>query len=155
MIGKHARNFARRRRLVGVTLIELLIVVVIIGILAAVGYPSYLQYVTRTKRSTAKSVLLQVADRQEQYFSDNKQYADNMTQLGYSATPFAINDDGAQVAVTDANRIYQLQLTNTGGTTTFTAQAVPQLSQATRDTKCGTLTLTHTGQKGAAAADCW
>lgn len=155
MIGKHARNFPRRRRLAGFTLIELLIVVVIIGILAAIGYPSYLQYVTRTKRTTAKSVLTQVADRQEQYFSDNKQYADNMTQLGYSANAFAINDDGAQVATTDPKRIYLVQLADTDGTTTFTAQAVPQLTQATRDTKCGTLTLSHTGQRGAAATDCW
>jgi type IV pilus assembly protein PilE len=134
-----------------------LIVVVIIGILAAVGYPSYLQYVTRAKRTTAKSVLTQVADRQEQYFADNKQYADTMTQLGYSANPFAINDDGAQVPAANTSRIYLVQLANTGGTTTFTAQAVPQLSQATRDAKCATLTLTHQGLRGqtGTSTDCW
>jgi type IV pilus assembly protein PilE len=48
----------------GFTLIEVLIVVGIVSLLAANGYPSYLQYVTRTKRTPSKTVLVQEADRQ-------------------------------------------------------------------------------------------
>jgi type IV pilus assembly protein PilE len=140
----------------GFTLIEVLIVVGIVSLLAAIGYPSYLQYVTRTKRTTAKTVLVQVADRQEQFFGDNKAYATTLVQLGYDANPFMINDDGAQVLATDANRIYRVELARPSATQ-FTVTAVPQLVQASRDAKCANLTLTHTGQRSqtGTSTDCW
>jgi type IV pilus assembly protein PilE len=140
----------------GVTLLELLVVVGIIGILGAIGYPSYTQYVMRANRAAAKSFLLQVADRQERFFADRKQYAANLTDLGYAANVIAIDAQGGQVAVGDTERIYRIGLTNTAALT-YTAAAVPQLVQASRDTGCMTLTLTHTGVKGqtGASTDCW
>ena len=74
----------------GFTLIELMIVVVIIGILAAIGYPSYRDYVVRTQRGMAKAAMVQVLDRQEQFFTDNKAFATDVTNLGFGANPFAI-----------------------------------------------------------------
>lgn len=59
----------------GVTLIELMIVVVIIGILAAISYPSYRNYMTQTRRSDAQIALTQAANRQEKFFSDCNWYA--------------------------------------------------------------------------------
>jgi type IV pilus assembly protein PilE len=146
----------RRRGALGFTLIEVLVVVAIVGILVAIGYPSYMQYVTRTKRTTAKSVLLQVADRQEQFFGDNKAYAATLVQLGYGANPFMIDDDGAQVPAGNVSRIYSIAL-NRPTATTFTATAAPQLVQATRDAKCASLTLTNNGQRGqtGTSTDCW
>ena len=52
----------------GFTLIELMIVVAIIAIIAAVAYPNYTQFVTRSKRTVGATALLQVADRQQQFF---------------------------------------------------------------------------------------
>ena len=144
------------RGMSGVTLMELLVTVTIVGILGAIAYPSYTQYITRTKRATGKSMLLQVADRQEQFFADNKRYATNLTQLGYIANGFMIDDQGAYVVDGDANRLYQVSLTNATAIT-FTANAAPQLRQATQDTDCQTLTLTHRGLKGQTgpSTDCW
>jgi len=140
----------------GFTLIELLVVVAIIGLLATIGYPSYTQYIVRANRSVAKSVLLQVADRQEQFFANRKTYAANLTDLGYTANVFAVDDAGATVPIADTDSIYSLSLTNITATT-FTVNAAPQHIQAARDGSCQTMTFTHAGDKDqtGAADNCW
>ena len=140
----------------GVTLIELMVSVAIVAILAAIAYPSYTQYVVRSNRAVAKSALAQVADRQEQYFADNKSYAANLAQLGYAANSIMVDNQGQRVVNTDGSRIYNIALTNTAATT-YTAEAAPQLAQASRDTGCGTRSLTHRGQKSqtGASTNCW
>jgi type IV pilus assembly protein PilE len=140
----------------GFTLVELMIVLVIVGILAAIGYPGYRDYVVRTQRDLAKSMILQVLDRQEQYFVDNKAYADDLTALGFASSPFAIDRKGNVVAAGDGDRVYNIGLTDTSATA-FTIQAVPQLSQASEDTDCATLSVTSTGVKSASGGGsrCW
>lgn len=151
-----APEHARYSRLAGVTLIELLVVVAIVALLSTIAYPSYIQYVTRTNRSAAKSMLMQIADRQEQFFADNKRYANDLTDLGYGANGFPIDAQGRPLAGGDADRIYQIALSNLSATT-FTVNAAPQLHQASRDTACQTLTLTQAGTKGQTGSgnNCW
>jgi type IV pilus assembly protein PilE len=133
-----------------------MIVVVIIAILATSAYPLYLQYVVRAKRAAGTSTLLQVADRQQQFFMDNKQYASSLESLGYSSSPFMVDDQGAVVGAGDPDRIYEVSLSDTS-TTTYTATAEPQESQADNDPKCASLTLTHAGEKGhsGSGTNCW
>lgn len=140
----------------GMTLIEVLIVVVIISILASIAYPSYTDFITRSKRSTGQSALMQLADRQQQFFMDNKRFAATLTDLGYAADPFAIDDQGAVVAVGDASSVYDISMNNLTAIT-FTAVADPVNVQATRDTDCGTLSLTQAGAKTASTGsnNCW
>jgi len=69
----------------GFTLIELMIVVAIIGILAMIAAPSYEKYVIRSKRAVAKQFVLSVANKQEQYILDARQYAATITALGLTA----------------------------------------------------------------------
>ena len=146
----------RPRRYRGFTLLELLAVVAILSILASIAYPSYLGVVARTNRSAAKSALLEVANRQEQYFAENKSYAADLSDLGYSGNPFMIDARGDPVPGLSSERCYGISLTNTAAMT-FTANAAPQLEQASQDTECATLTLTHTGIKGQTGAGtrCW
>lgn len=62
----------------GFTLIELMITVVIVGILAAIAYPSYQNYVKQTRRSDAQIALTQAANQQERYFTECNAYTSNL-----------------------------------------------------------------------------
>ncbi|MDD2767324.1 MAG: type IV pilin protein [Methylococcus sp.] len=128
----------------GFTLIELMITVAIIGILAAIAYPSYKEYIIRTRRADGKAALLRAAAREEQYFSDNKTYTSDVTKLGFASG--GKSDEGH----------YAISVT-TADTTTFTLQAAPQSPHT--DAVCGNLTLNALGVKGksgtGSVADCW
>ena len=141
----------------GVTLIELLIVIVIIALIAGFAYPSYMRYVIDTKRTAAASMLLQVADRQQQFFMDNKRYANDLTNLGFAANPLVIGDDGSAMAnAADPTSVYSVSLSNVAATT-YTVTAAPLHNQAARDVDCGSLTLNQAQLKGSTGggADCW
>jgi len=82
----------------GFTLIELMITVVIIGVLAAIAYPSYTKYMQQTRRSDAQIALSDAASRMEKYYSDCNYYTQTLGgtrscgtnptdgALGYSTT---------------------------------------------------------------------
>ena len=145
-----------RNRQRGVTLVELLIVVTIIAIIASVAYPSYTQFVVRTKRAVATAMLMQIADRQQQYFMDNKRYAVTLTSLGYANDSIMIDEEGAIVPTADDGRVYNVQI-SASNIVTYELTATPQLHQAAKDSECGSLTLTHTGEKGQSGSgdNCW
>ncbi len=73
----------KSKKLSGFTLIELLMVIMIIGLLAGIAYPLYLDQVRKSRRSDAISEMLKIANLQEQYFLDNKRYTTNGNELGY------------------------------------------------------------------------
>ena len=122
----------------GFTLVELMIVVAIIGILAAVGYPSYQSSVLKGHRAEAQGDLLELASFMEQTYTGASSYA--AATLPFTSSPRT------------GTASYTLSLT-TLTASTFTISAVPQGIQA-NDT-CATLTVTQTGAQTPATAGCW
>lgn len=150
----------------GYTLIEILIVVAILGILAAVAIPSYMNSVLASNRSVAQAALLDLANRQEQFYLDNRTYSTDLADLGYPAgmvfsnsgnSAVAFNANHTLVASTSDERLYFVQI-NAANANAFAISAAPQLAQAD-DAACGTLSLTSAGVKAetgtATASDCW
>lgn len=77
----------------GFTLIELMIVVVVIAILASVAWPSYQEYIKRSRRSDAQSLMLAISSKEQQVMLDRRQYTDltgtgglNMSAQGWNCT---------------------------------------------------------------------
>ena len=140
-----------RRRMAGITLLELMIVVVVIGVLGMIALPSYRQYVTRAQRTEAKAALLQLATSQERFHLANRRY-------GSVAELIAAN----LLTSTGKSERGLYALTLTGVTAQgYLATATPVSGGAadlTGDAQCLTFTLTAQGQRGATgsqAATCW
>jgi len=145
----------------GFTLIELMIVVAIIGILAGIAYPSYLETVTKSRRTDAKGALLGFANAMERHFTETNSYCDAGGTGGTSSCGGSTKDTGspsifATTSPVDGGTAYYNLTISAVNTTTFTLSATPTTPQSSDS--CGTLTLQHTGAKGVSSstvADCW
>ncbi len=132
-----------RNNMRGVTLLELMIVVVIIGILAAIAFPNYRQFIARAKRSEAKAALLQVAVNQEKFYLQNSTFTTNMMLLGFATNPYVTDTGTYSVSVTVAD------------VSNFTAVAT-YLFADEEAAKCATWQVDGRGVKSSGPLlDCW
>lgn len=126
----------------GVTLLELMTVVMIIGILSAIAIPSYRTYLMRAQRSDATAALLRVAAAQEKFYLQNNSYATN-AQLA-AGPPAGLGFVGTE------HGFYNLGLASTDVTLDFTVTATPIAGgPQVKDTACATFTIDQQGRRGA------
>ena len=141
-----------KRKILGVTLIELMVVIMIVGIIAAFAIPSYRQYVMRANRTDAKAALLRLAAAQEQFYAQNNTYTNNLA----AAPPAGLGMAGTEKGY------YQLNVINADATG-FTVSATPAAaSPQLQDGACQTFTITAAGVRTAtnsggadSTAECW
>jgi type IV pilus assembly protein PilE len=134
-----------RRHEAGFTLIELMIVVVVVAILAAVAIPSYREYILRSNRASAQSFISDVASRQSQYLLDARSYALSLSALGMTAPA-------------DVGSRYSISITASGGggsPPTFTVVASPIGGQV--GDRCGDISINQQGVKTSSGTgtQCW
>lgn len=137
-------NFATTRRHRGFTLLELMIVVAIVAILAAVAVPTYNGYITRTRRAAATACLSEYANYMERYYTSNlSYYQDTGTPPVKNVLP--VLDCAAQ---SQTGPYYQYSFgANQPTAATYTIAAAPLGVQSSRDQACGTLALDQKGQR--------
>jgi type IV pilus assembly protein PilE len=135
------RKTMQSHKQVGFTLIELMIVLVIVAILAAVAYPSYQEQVERGRLAEGKAVLTQAATRMERCYSTKGTYKNCISS-----------------AVDSETGMYAVSVKAPAADNTFTLVATRK--KATGANQCGNLTLTQTGKTDVesatkTAAECW
>jgi type IV pilus assembly protein PilE len=132
----------------GFTLIELMITIAIIGILSAIAYPNYTEYIQRSNRAVAKAALLESQQFMERFYAANSRYSTDEAGTASPALPVRLQ------AVPAESPKYNLTLSGLS-TNSYLLTATPVGTD-----RCGNLTLSHTGAKGISEtvptiAECW
>lgn len=129
----------------GFTLIELMIVVAIIGILAAIAFPAYQSYVEKTRRGQAQADLLELVQFMERRYSNRFDY--RKTGGGNPDLPFTTSPRGGNPAA------YNITFSSAVDRESYTLQAEPTSIQ-TGDS-CGTLKIDEEGSRTPTTGGCW
>ena len=135
------RQCAALGRSKGFTLIELMITMAVIGILAAIAYPSYQKHVIKSRRAAAQATLMDIAQRQQQYLLDARGYAPDLATL--NVTP--PSNVSSVYAITICQTTVSPCVAPGGTPPTFAAIATP--IAGTAQASDSTLSITSAGAK--------
>jgi type IV pilus assembly protein PilE len=142
----------------GFSLIEMMIVVVVIAILVAIAVPMYQSQIQKSRRTSAKTALLDIASREEKFYSTNNYYTLEMANLGYAASQINNNELQAPGGGSD---YYTIEFPASASTQapSYTVQAIPVPGSQQATDLCGTYQLTDLGVQtntgGAQTTGCW
>ena len=133
----------------GFTLIEVMIVVAILAIIVAFGYPAYRDQIIKSRRAEGLGALLELADHMERHYSDTGTYkqSDDSDTTVTDVFP-SFSSDYYTLTIDDQDNI------------SFTVSAAPKAGSSQLKDKCGTFTLTSQGVKSVSGGslskdDCW
>jgi type IV pilus assembly protein PilE len=145
---------SRKHQSLGFTLIELMVTVAIVSILATIAVTSYSSQVLKSRRTEAKSALLDLAGREERLFSTTNAYSNLEASLGYA--PAA--STAVMTGMAFGNGYYTLTAATGNPPTTYLLTATPVGNQL-NDALCGAFSLNQLGQQTVSgtspAATCW
>ena len=146
----------------GFTLIELMIVMTIIAVLAAIAYPNYQEFLLKSGRSDGHAKLTQIMQAQERFYSQNQSYTSNLgaTAAGNPGLAFPGTAEDAPVISDEQRYSIAAEVCAVGTPLTRCVRLVattvgPQVA----DTQCGNLSLNSRGVKGVSGTGtvqtCW
>ncbi|WP_018717332.1 type IV pilin protein [Arhodomonas aquaeolei] len=150
----------RERSVAGFTLIELMIVVAVLAIIAAIAYPTYQGQVQASRRADGKSMLMQVMHAEERYYTENYSYTTDLDDSG-DGGELGLNDGGASAGnVLSDDEFYEISASGCGSGIGECVQLTASRRGAQQaDTECGNLTMDSLGNRGntgsAPADECW
>jgi len=152
----HPRNsdHPRHRATRGFTLIELMVVMLIVSILAAIAIPSYTYEVRKSRRTDAKTALLDIAGREERYFNTANAYTTSQANLGYGTstaamTNFVVGNGYYQVTVYSPATAFNA---HGPAAPSYEIIATPYTAQQQKDSMCMLFTVDSTGKQTANTA---
>lgn len=144
------------------TLVELMVTVAIVGILAAITYPSYQDSVRKSRRADAEGVLLNLANSMERHFTETNSYCDAANGGTAETNCGAGTGDTGTPSIftipTGITSFYTVTI-SAASPSTYSLSAAPIAGGPQANDRCGTLTLTHIGVKNNSAgldqSVCW
>jgi type IV pilus assembly protein PilE len=143
----------RTDRAAGFTLIELMITVVIVAILLAVAIPLYQHQMRESRRTDARTALLDLASREERYYATQNQYTSTASDLGYSGWGSGYPVGNGYYYITSPT------VSNSSNPPSFSFTALPVTGMGQdEDSDCASFTITSTGAETATGSDpsvCW
>lgn len=142
-------RYRNSRGMHGMTLIELMIVVAVLGILIAIAYPSYREHIVKTRRADAQGALMGLANAMERHYTENSTYCGAAVAGGTDACgDGGDKDTGApdifptEAPIDGDDKYYNLTI-NAASATSYTLRATPKGDQSGD----GYLELTSTGAR--------
>jgi type IV pilus assembly protein PilE len=153
-----ARAITKRSAAAGFTLIELMVTVLIAAVLLTIAVPSYQTYIRKSRRTEAKTAVLDLAGREETLFSTTNNYSNVSSAVGYGAGVFPVAVGNGYYTVTVA-----VPVPAATAAPTFTVTAVPAAgSSQLLDTACQLFSVDQLGNQTALdaggavnTATCW
>ena len=137
---------APRRSMRGVTLIELMVVIGVVGLLSTIAYASYAEQVLKGKRADARSILHEVMAAEERYFTERNTYTVTATDMGFPGGTLKSSHKTHTVAMA------------VGPTGDLKTSVQVTATSITGDTACATMSLTSTNVQSGTGTDpslCW
>lgn len=145
----------------GFSLIELLVAIVILGILASIAYPTYTEQVRKSRRADAKTALLELSQRQENFYVDNNAYASSLSELLGASSGVVGGFTVSGNTALSKDKHYKIVI-ETASARSFTMYAEPaETSPQRTDIACARMTINSAGQKSALnssgdeGSNCW
>jgi type IV pilus assembly protein PilE len=144
----------RAARAAGFTLVELMVSILVATILITIAVPSYTNQIRQSRRTDARTAVLDLAQREERYMSTNSSYTTNPVYLGYAGStfPVTLGDNYYQLSVCVGSALPCTGTAATGNAYLITATAI---NGQAKDTTCLNLYVDSQGNQTATSSNCW